>query len=199
MAAFEIKYPKGATPLDPDERSGLIPDCITTQGELNALEQENILEAQQWALKKKKNLLKIDFVLELHKKMFNQVWKWAGLTRTTDKNIGVQWDQVTPKLGELLANTEYRIENQPDDLEQIILEFHHKLVAIHAFPNGNGRHARLITNLLLIQSGKEPFTWGASTSTDTIITEGAIRDDYITALQAADNRNYDLLLKFARS
>ena len=199
MAAFEIKYPKGATPLDPDERSGLIPDYITTQGELNALEQENILEAQQWALKKKKNLLKIDFVLELHKKMFNQVWKWAGLTRTTDKNIGVQWDQVTPKLGELLANTEYRIENQPDDLEQIILEFHHKLVAIHAFPNGNGRHARLITNLLLIQSGKEPFTWGASTSTDTIITEGAIRDDYITALQAADNRNYDLLLKFARS
>ncbi len=87
-------YPKGATPLSPDELAGLIPKVITTHGELNRLEQKNILEALTWAHKQKGNLLTASFVFELHRRMFDQVRKWAGRQRTSDKNIGCHWAEI---------------------------------------------------------------------------------------------------------
>src|SRR5579885_2222079 len=100
MSALEIKYPRGATPLDPDERAGLIPNYITTQGELNSLERENILDGATWAAKKpQKTVASVSFAFELHKRMFGRVWKWAGKQRQSDKNIGVHWGQISPQLG----------------------------------------------------------------------------------------------------
>jgi len=200
MTHFKPEYPKGATPLDPDELAGLIPDYITTHGELNGLEQKNILEGLSWAKKQKGNLLDPSFVFELHKRMFKDVWRWAGKQRTSDKSIGVHWAEILNKLGNLLANIDYRLSNEPSDhVDQIAIEFHHKLVEIHLFSNGNGRHARLITDLLLVRHGKEPFSWGAHTSKEELHVEGYLRDQYISALKEADRKNYGPLLKFARS
>ncbi len=197
---MNMHQPKGATPLSPDEFSGLIPKVITTHGELNRLEQKNILEGLTWAHKQKGNILTATFVFELHKQMFNQVWKWAGKQRTSDKNIGVHWAEILNKLSMLLSNTEYRLNHEPKDhIDRIAIEFHHKLVQIHAFPNGNGRHARLITDLLLERQGHPAFSWGANTSQEEIHVESHIRDNYIHALKQADQKKYDELLKFARS
>src|SRR5262245_29375714 len=112
MSPIEIKYPKGATPLDPDERAGLIPTYITQQGELNTLERENILEALTWATKKRKpDIGTVTFCYELHRRMFNRVWKWAGKPRQTDKNIGVHWPQISIQLHELLKDLDHWIAN----------------------------------------------------------------------------------------
>jgi fido (protein-threonine AMPylation protein) len=76
MSKFEIQYPKGSTPLDPNEISGLIPDYITTQGELNSLEKDNIGKAIKWSEgRNHKNLLESNFVFNLHKRMLSDVWK----------------------------------------------------------------------------------------------------------------------------
>ena len=139
-------------------------------------------------------------MFELHKRMFNQVWKWAGKQRTSDKNIGVHWSEILNQLGALLSNIEYRLNHESSvHLDEIAVQFHHKLVQIHVFPNGNGRHARLITDLLLIKNGKEPFSWGMHTTKEELSVEGNIRDEYIKALKLADQKKYGELQKFARS
>ena len=145
---MEFKYAVGATPLDPDEAAGLVPTHITTQHDLNAWEQANILQGDRWASRqKKRELLEEGFVRDLHRKMFDQTWQWAGTFRKSNKNIGVEWTQVSLKLRDLLDNTRYQIAHQVFSLDEIVIRFHHQLVWIHAFPNGNGRHARLMAHL----------------------------------------------------
>ena len=146
---FKLKYSYGATSLDPDEIEGLIPDYITTQDELNLLEQKNITEAIEWAYRKKhSDILNITFNNLLHKKMFYQVWKWAGMQRKTNKNIGVDFSQIPMKLKDLFEDTKYWIKNKIYTWDELVVRFHHRLVLIHAFPNGNGRHARLMADIL---------------------------------------------------
>jgi len=117
----------------------LIPDYITTQGELNALEKENIIKAVKWAMgKKHRNCLEIDFVFNLHKRMFKDVWRWAGTQRKSDKSIGIDWRQVSVQLKMLLDHTKFWIENNTYEWKELATRFHHKLVQIHIFPNGNG-------------------------------------------------------------
>ena len=90
-----FEYPVGATPLDPEEEQGLLITHITTKGELDSWEQENILEASRWAASgRKKNVLTVEFIRDLHRRMFGNVWRWAGEYRTTGKNIGVPADQI---------------------------------------------------------------------------------------------------------
>lgn len=200
MSTFEIEYEPGSTPLNPDELAGLIPTYITTQGELNKLERENILEAQLWASKRKKrDVLDIGFLLKLHKRMLKNVWKWAGKTRTSDKSIGIPWQQIHPDLGKLISDARYWIENETYPWDELGARFHHRLVLIHPFPNGNGRHARLMTDILLEANGQKPFTWGAVTSKSSIDTRGTLRDEYISSLQEADQRKYSRLTTFLRS
>lgn len=146
---MEFHYAPGATPLDPDEAAGLLPSHISTQGDLNAWEQINIVQADRWAAKQKStDVLDEGFVRELHRQMFDKTWQWAGMFRKTDKNIGVPWAQVAVRLRDLLANTRYQIENQVFEPDDIAIRFHHQLVWIHPFANGNGRHARLMADLL---------------------------------------------------
>jgi Fic-DOC domain mobile mystery protein B len=194
---IEFKYPEGATPIDPNESKGLLLTHITTQGELNRWEQDNIVEALAWIEKTKPaNILNDRFIKLLHKKMFGNVWKWAGQFRRSDKNIGISWYQVPIYLNYLYDDVPVWIQAQKESPEKLAVRFHHRLVWIHPFPNGNGRHARLMADIFLenVLHGA-PFTWGAQDLTNP----GEGRSRYIKALQAADNGNFVPLLEFAKS
>ena len=200
MSPFPIDYPPGATPLDPNEVDGLIPDYITTQAELNALERENILEAINWAHgRQHSDVLNATFALDLHKRMLNRVWEWAGTQRTSDKNIGVFKEQISTELAKLFGDAQYWIENNTYSWDEIGARFHHRFVSIHVFVNGNGRHARILTDILLTSNGQEPFSWGMKTSEGALEVEGALRQEYISALKKADQGDYDALVRFVRS
>lgn len=200
MTKLELHYPPGATPLDPDELDGLIPLYITTRGELNELEHKNIQEAVLWVRGHKTfEVTDAGFVYELHKRMFNRVWKWAGRARQSGKNIGVDWHQIATHTAQLLADAKCWIDHQTYPVDEIAVRFHHRLVKIHIFPNGNGRHARLMTDLLLELRGQERFSWGEKTTRAPLEAESERRRDYINALQAADKNNYGPLIIFARS
>lgn len=200
MSPFPLDYPDGATPLDPNEVEGLIPDYITTQGELNSLERENILEASNWAHgRQHADILNATFALDLHKRMFSRVWGWAGAQRTSNKNLGVSWEQISTELAQLFGDAKYWIENNTDGWDVIGARFHHRLVSIHAFVNGNGRHARIMTDILLSSGRQEAFSWGMRTFGGALEVEGALRQEYISALKKADLGDYDGLLRFVRS
>jgi Fic-DOC domain mobile mystery protein B len=187
----------GATPLDPDDIVGLKPRHVTTQGQLNEVEEANILKARLWSRRTrlKKDPLDYSFALRLHREMFGDVWEWAGSLRQREANIGIAPERIATQLRQLLDNTRVRIESQPAAIDRIATEFHHKLVSIHPFRNGNGRHARMLTDCLLEAYGRKPFTWG---QTD-LEAAGPVRASYIEALQAADRGDYVALARFVRS
>jgi Fic-DOC domain mobile mystery protein B len=194
---MKFEYPLGATPLDPDEIEGLIPSHITIQSELNEWEAANIVKAETWlfSVSHHGNFLSMEFTKLLHVRMFNDTWKWAGQFRTTERNIGVAPFKITTDLSNLLDDVRYQIINQSFPFDEIAYRFHHRLVAIHPFPNGNGRHARLYTDLLLVKAGQTRFTWGRQ----KLETEGPVRKQYIHALQNADKHDYAALANFVRS
>jgi Fic-DOC domain mobile mystery protein B len=197
---MKLTYPDGATPLDLDEVHNLIPDYISTMSELNQVEQSNISDAFVWAGKQSlTDLLTATFVFKLHKKMFDQVWRWAGKARHSNKNIGVIKEQIANELGRLLGDVQYWTQHKTFSDDEIAMRFHHRLVQIHIFPNGNGRHARLMTDLLLRKNGRARFTWGSKASTAAIEVEGPTRAKYIAALKSADRDDFLELLKFVRS
>ena len=195
MRNFE--YPDGATPLDQDENDGLRLKHLTTRGELDRWEQENIQDALEWLEKRKKSdILSEDFICRLHIKMFEKVWKWAGKFRHSDKNIGVDWKTIPVHLRQLLDDVKFWIENKTFSADEIAARFHHRLVWIHLFPNGNGRHSRLMTDVLLSELlDADPFSWGSGNLSNT----GDLRRTYIHALKLADQQDYSLLVKFVRS
>lgn len=196
MGSIVHSYAQGATTIDADEAAELIPLHIRTQAQLNQWEEENILEAEAWALHNSHtDVLSEAFVRKLHRAMFNKTWRWAGKFRRSDKNIGVDFTQIAVRLDQLLQNVKTQIDHKPDDFVNIAARFHHQLVWIHAFPNGNGRHARLHTDVLLCQLGHTPFTWGGLNLVDASATQLA----YLSALRAADNRDFAPLLSFVQS
>lgn len=194
---MKFEYPTGATPLDPDEANGLIPLHITTQGQLNEWEAANILKAENWLFSTYNhgNFLTIDFTRTLHKKMFDETWRWAGILRSTQRNIGVEVSNITTELKNLLDDTAFHIINSTYSIDEIAYRFHHRLVWIHPFPNGNGRHSRIMTDLLLVQAGQSRFSWGKQ----KLDAEGPIRKQYIAALRHADKHDYTALASFVRS
>lgn len=192
---MKFNYPSGSTPLELGELTGLIPQHITTQEELNAWEEKNIIEAEPRAFKQK-NILSISFMKKLHKRMFDKTWKWAGEFRTSEKNIGIHWVQIPMKLRELCDDVLYQLEHNAFSKDEIAIRFHHRLVFIHAFTNGNGRHARLMADIFIVEQGSSRFSWGMHQDLTTVTP---IRKQYIEALQLADRGNYSKLLTFARS
>jgi Fic-DOC domain mobile mystery protein B len=185
----------GGTALTVEEREGLIPSYITLRRELNEAEQANILEAEEWAFARKRDLLEDRFLDNLHKRMYSNVWRWAGQHRTTGKNIGVDAYRIPTDLRQLLDDCRYWIENEIFEPDEIAARVHHRLVSIHCYPNGNGRHARLAADLLLKSMARERFSWGGK----NLVNVGETRERYITALQAADEHDMGPLLKFVRS
>lgn len=193
------EYPPGATPLDPDEAAGLIPMHITTQSQLNEWEQMNILEAEKWIGGKHfelANILNSEFIKKLHLRMFNNTWRWAGEFRKSNKNIGVDWPTIAIELRLLVDDVEYQLSNSTYADDELATRFHHRLVAVHPFANGNGRHARMMTDILLLSLGQKRFSWGG---VDSLVKPSVIRKNYITALRAADRKDYSLLLAFVRN
>ena len=183
------------TPLSEEEREGLIPSYITLRSELNEAEQANIVEAQEWALARKRNVLDEKFLDNLHQRMYGNVWRWAGQHRTSGKTIGIDAYRMPTELRELLDSCRYWIENETYEPDEIAARFHHKLVWIHCYPNGNGRHARLAADLLLKAMEQKRFSWGGA----NLVDKGKIRSRYIAALQAADSHDIEPLLEFVRS
>lgn len=192
-----LNYPAGATPLDPDEAEGLRLTHITTREELNLFEAENIREGMLWALRSRsKVMVSEQFIRQLHKKMFGHVWHWAGNFRTTNKNIGVPQEMIGIALRHLCEDVNYWIEHETFSVDEIAVRFHHRLVAMHPFANGNGRHARMIADLLLQKKlGAVPFSWGGVDITKV----NECREAYIRSLQSADRGDYSQLLDFVRS
>ena len=188
--------PDDATPLDAEEREGLLQTWITTRADLNEAEQANIDDAMAWTGRRRdREFLTEGFVFDLHRRMFGDVWSWAGSTRRTGKNIGIDPVHIPVQLGGLLRDARYWIDQKSFSADEIAVRLHHGLVAIHPFPNGNGRHARLMADLLIVQLGSAPFSWGGGTLRDI----GTLRAEYIAALRAADNHDPMPLLAFARN
>ena len=195
QTTVNLDYPPGATPLDADEFASLIPGHLTTQAELNEWEQLNIVEGDKWAHKQRKDILSENFLRQLHRQMFGETWRWAGDFRKSDKNIGVDWLHVGVELKKLLDDVRYQIELHTFPADEIAVRFHHRLVVIHPFPNGNGRHARMMADLLVERLGRPRFSWGSQ----RLVEANDTRKSYIAALQAADARDIAPLLAFARS
>lgn len=194
-----FQEPDDATPLEPQERDGLLQTWITHRQDLNAAEQENITDGAAWARNRRRlpvdRMLTEEFMRMLHRRMFGDVWQWAGSFRTTERNIGIQAYRIAIELAALLNDARYWIEHKTFSPDEIAIRFHHRLVAIHPFPNGNGRHARLVADLLIEKLGGAPFGWGSGSLADV----GELRTRYVSALRAADNHDIVPLLQFARS
>jgi Fic-DOC domain mobile mystery protein B len=184
------------TPLDPQEREGLIPTHVTTREQLNELEAKNILDAIGWAFKRKRNIIDENFLLGLHRRMFRKVWRWAGKYRATERNLGVLPHKIQVDIRALLDNVGYWTENKTFPPDEIALRFHHGLVLIHPFANGNGRWSRLASDILIVQTGGTRFSWGGGAD---LQTPGEDRDRYIAALKKADGHEFGPLNEFARS
>lgn len=190
---------RGRTPIDEDESDGLIPVHLTTQAELNQWEAANIARALEWTAARARHVLDLTFLQELHRRMFDETWSWAGEFRRSDKNISpYRWTDVPRLLRDLVANTQVRYEQSeetPEALDGLAVRFHHELVRIHPWPNGNGRHGRLAADLLLRQWGRPDFSWGNASPPPV---PGDARVRYVQALKAADAGEFDALTRFVR-
>lgn len=191
---FSPEHPN-ETLLDPDERRQLLLPHIATRAQLNEAEQENIADATAWAFARRRDVLKESFLLSLHKRMLGQVWRWAGTIRNSDRNIGIAFHQIRPQLRLLIEDAGYWLENGTFPPDEIAVRFHHRLVLIHPFPNGNGRHGRLAADLLAVRLGQARLTWGRV----NLVEPEETRRRYIAALRAADAHDIRPLLDFARS
>ena len=189
---------EGNTLLSPEEQDDLIPS-LSTREELNEWERLNILEGYRWALDAR-NIHRLDpftegYVRELHSRMFDQTWRWAGKYRATEKNIGIAHHQIRDSLAGLLGDGRYWLDHQTFAADEIAIRFHHRLVFIHPFANGNGRHARLMADVLAQKQGRPVFTWGGA----DIARAGDLRRNYLGSLRAADKSDIHPLLLFARA
>ena len=193
-----LTYQEGQTPLEPEQINGLKIKIISTQQQLNEFEQTNINEALQWLNSKRKikDVLSEEFMIQLHKRMLGMVWKWAGQLRRTETNIGIDWTRISMELRLLIDDANFWVEQQTYIPEEIAIRFKHRLVSIHCLPNGNGRHSRIMADLIALHVfGLNKFSWGNS----SLVDSSEQRKIYLKALKMADNGNFSELINFARS
>jgi Fic-DOC domain mobile mystery protein B len=191
--------PEDATPLEPEERTGLIQSWITSRHDLNLAEQDNIIKAVAWVRRSRRveldTLMSSDFARKLHKRMFGEVWRWAGQLRATERNIGMDAWRIAAELSAMFDDVRYWATHETYAPDEIAIRLHHRLVFIHPFPNGNGRHGRLLADMLIARLGGEVFSWGGGQLQST----SDLRAQYVSALRAADAHSIEPLLAFARS
>lgn len=169
---------------------------ITTRGELDEFEQANIEDGLRWlARMRRKDVLTADFCIDLRQRLFGQVWSWAGAFRTTGKNIGVDPIRIRVELRTLMDDARYWAEHKTYAPAEAAVRFHHRLVFIHPFPNGNGRHARIMADAVLAGIyGADAIDWADGHDLQKM---NARRAAYIAALKAADRGDLAPLLAFA--
>lgn len=196
---LELEYIDGQTPIDEAEKEGLLIETISTKLDLDEFEQLNIEEALQWVFSKKfkaKQVFTEKFICDLHKRMYGNIWAWAGQFRKTNKNIGVDRHQIATQLKMLCDDALFWIENNTYPPIEIAIRFKHRIVSIHCFPNGNGRHSRLMADIIIEKLfGEDPFSWGTS----NLSKASNSRATYLKAVKLADQHDYNLLLDFAKS
>lgn len=201
MGLTNLHYEDGQTPLDEDEKDGLLIPSVTTKGELDEVEQRNIEEAVRWVVQRRKRftadeILTEFFVQELHKRMLATVWEWAGQFRKSNKNIGVDKYHIAMHLRHFLDDCRYWIEHKTFSPDEIAIRLKHGIVNIHCFANGNGRHSRLLADIIIEKVfGLPVFSWGGQNLTYA----GNIRQQYLAAIRQADKGSFEQLLAFARS
>ncbi|MBP7556407.1 MAG: mobile mystery protein B [Chitinophagaceae bacterium] len=196
---LELQYEDGQTLLDDEEREGILIPTITTRGELDELEQYNIEQAMLWSVSRrfKQDLVFTEkFIQTVHRQMYGLIWDWAGQFRKTNKNIGVDKWQIAAALKYLLDDASFWYAHKTYLPDEAAVRFKHRLVSIHCFPNGNGRHSRLMADIIINKLYQQPvFSWGAA----GLIRKGEARSAYLAALKVADAGNIQPLLQFARS
>jgi len=196
---LKLDYIFGQTPISEEEKEGLLIKSITTRGELDEFEQQNIEKAIEWTIIKKftkEYILSEELIKELHRRMFNDVWEWAGKFRKTNKNLGVDKFEIRVEIRKLIDDCNFWIENKTFGEDEIAIRFKHRIVKIHPFPNGNGRHSRLLADIIVEKFfNKSVFSWGKY----NISKPGDTRKKYINSLHQADNGNINSLIEFSRS
>ncbi len=187
---------EGATPLTHEEKLGLIPSYMTQRSELNEAEQINITQGERWAFSRSRDVLDVDFLREVHKRMFGEVWRWVGeYSKERNRRLGSDDFQIPIDLRALTGEAQAWLEYGSFPPDEIALRFHHRLTQIHPFPNGNGRFSRTSADLLIVRLGGDRFSWGRT----NLVTASATRAEYIDALRRADDHTFEPLLAFARS
>ncbi len=196
---LNFEYSDGQTPIEEEEREGLKIKTISTKDELDEFEQQNIEEATLWLIGRKvtpSTLFSLSFMQTLHKRMYGNVWNWAGKFRTTEKNLGIKAYQITQQLKQLCDDGLYWYQYETYPPKELAIRFKHKLVSIHCFANGNGRHSRLMADLILEKLFKlEPFSWGEI----SIKEPSKARSQYLKAIKKADVGDFKPLLRFAET
>ncbi len=196
---LDLTYTGGQTTLDEEEKEGLLIPTIVTRAELDEFEQQNLEEALQWVIGrslKAETILSEKFICTLHKRMYGSVWRWAGKFRKTDKNLGIDKWQIPSALKALCDDTQFWMNNETFTPDEIAIRFKHRIVSIHCFTNGNGRHSRLMADVIVDKVYKlPPFSWGAG----SILNQGEARNAYLRAVKLADTGDPGQLIKFARS
>lgn len=193
---MDFEHADGATPLEEDEAEGLIPTHIDTTSQLNEWEQANILQAEGWLFNRKRSdILTEGFVRRLHREMFKNTWKWAGTYRHTEKNIGVSPHSIISSVRNAIDDARYWLKEGTYPMNEAAVRLHHRMVAIHPFPNGNGRHTRMLADALLYTRGQPRLSWGRS----DLFHDGNTRATYLRSLKEADKGNFDSLIAFATS
>lgn len=190
-----FKAPDGATQLGPDEIVGLKFSHVTTRDELNELEHANIQQGLLWLTRHHGgDILSAEFVCELHKRLFGDVWEWAGTFRQHETDIGVEPSRITAPLHNLLEDARCWTENDTYVPLEAAGRFHHRMVSIHLFPNGNGRHARIAADAFLEHYfDHPPIAWEGRFNQQADATH---RNAYLNALRNADRGEFEPLLKF---
>jgi len=195
---LNLEFGEGQTPIDADERDSLLIPTITNRRDLDEFEQLNIEDAVEWTMRRKfsvENILTENFIREAHRKMFGRTWSWAGEFRTTNKNLGVDKTMIREELKKRFDDCTHWIAHRVFSPDEVALRFSHRLVSVHPFPNGNGRHSRLMADVLAAHGYDLPvFTWGMA----TLVQPGEARKKYLSALKEADGGNYEPLILFAR-
>lgn len=196
---LSLQYKNGQTLIEDEEKKGLRIVSIFTQKELNEMEQLNIEKAMLWIIRRKfkrAEILSVDFIRKIHKKMFGDVWTWAGEFRTTEKDIGVKWSDIPMEIAKLLEEVNFWIDNKTYAADEIAIRFKHRLVSIHCFSNGNGRHSRVLADIIIEHIfNRELFTWSRA----NLYESNSVRSEYINAMKLADQGNMLRLMGFARS
>jgi len=196
---LDLGYDDGQTPLDEDEKEGLLIPTIANRGELDEFEQQNIEQAVLWSLGrsfKADVVFTEDFLKAVHKRMYGNVWAWAGEFRKTNKNLGVDKYQIPTRLRCLLDDVKFWYANSTYTPDETTIRFKHRLVSVHCFPNGNGRHSRLIADIVIDKIFKQPvYTWGSA----KLVKQVNSRVAYLNAIRAADGGDIQPLINFARA
>jgi Fic-DOC domain mobile mystery protein B len=195
---LDFDYTSGQTPIDEEEKEGLRIPAIATREELDEYEQQNIEDALLWVLNqrlKTETIFSEKFVCLLHRRMYGSIWSWAGKFRKTDKNLGIDKWQIPLALKSLCEDALFWVRHETYSPDEIAIRFKHRIVTIHCFPNGNGRHSRLMADVIISKIYKRPlFSWGSA----NLVPQGESRSAYLSAVKEADNGDYDKLLTFAR-